>query len=212
MTLLNRLGKKLRWGLALSALMLLLAGAYVYFIGTRVMLSHAEALSFRRMTVPQLAEQGSFQFFYASNRRPAASEGAVEDLFESERGESLSLGSFDTSIKPSLGLGMIIDSSDWFLNEEIQLNRVSGLDQQTFVEQLQEQVAASPHQSLLLVVHGFREAFPSDLRKTAFLAHVLDINTPVLVFDWPGDQGGSLRGYRRARAVAQASGQDLAAI
>jgi esterase/lipase superfamily enzyme len=164
------------------------------------------------MTVPQLAEQGSFQFFYASNRRPAASEGAVEDLFESERGESLSLGSFDTSIEPSLGLGMIIDSSDWFLNEEIQLNRVNGLDQQTFVEQVREQVAASPHQSLLLVVHGFREAFPSALRKTAFLAHVLDVNTPVVVFDWPGDQGGSLRGYRRARGVAQASGQDLAAM
>jgi esterase/lipase superfamily enzyme len=32
-----------------------------------------------------------------------------------------------------------------------------------------------------------------------------------LVFDWPGDQGSSLRGYRRARGVAQASGAELAA-
>ena len=56
----------------------------------------------------------------------------------------------------------------------------------------------------------FREAYPSALRKTAFLAHVLDINTPVLVFDWPGDQGSSLRGYRRARSVAQESGAELA--
>jgi esterase/lipase superfamily enzyme len=39
---------------------------------------------------------------------------------------------------------------------------------------------------------------------------VLDINTPVLVFDWPGDQGSSLRGYRRARTVAQESGAELA--
>jgi esterase/lipase superfamily enzyme len=61
-------------------------------------------------------------------------------------------------------------------------------------------------------VHGFREAFPSALRKTAFLAHVLDINTPVVVFDWPGDQGSSLSGYRRARDVAQASGAELAAM
>jgi esterase/lipase superfamily enzyme len=32
----------------------------------------------------------------------------------------------------------------------------------------------------------------------------------VLLFDWPGDQGASLRGYRRARTVAQASGAELA--
>jgi len=32
----------------------------------------------------------------------------------------------------------------------------------------------------------------------------------VLLFDWPGNQGGSLGGYRRAREVAEASGADLA--
>jgi esterase/lipase superfamily enzyme len=62
----------------------------------------------------------------------------------------------------------------------------------------------------LVVVHGYKEAFPSALRKTAFLSHVLDVNTPVLLFDWPGNQGGSLGGYRRARQVAQASGAELA--
>ena len=64
--------------------------------------------------------------------------------------------------------------------------------------------------SLLVVVHGFREAFDSGLRKTAFLGHVLDINSPVLLFDWPGNQGSSLRGYRRARQVARESGAELA--
>jgi esterase/lipase superfamily enzyme len=33
----------------------------------------------------------------------------------------------------------------------------------------------------------------------------------VLLFDWPGDQGSSLRGYRRARGVARDSGAELAA-
>jgi esterase/lipase superfamily enzyme len=71
-------------------------------------------------------------------------------------------------------------------------------------------VDKSPGRSLLIVIHGFRERFPSALRKTAFVASVLDINTPVLLFDWPGDQGSSLRGYRSARSVAEASGADLA--
>jgi esterase/lipase superfamily enzyme len=105
---------------------------------------------------------------------------------------------------------MIIDPSEWFLNEEIQLQNVQALEQGMFLAQLREQVGASPQRSLLIVVHGFKEAFQSALRKTAFLAHVLDINTPTLVFDWPGDQGSSLRGYRRARRVAQASGTELA--
>jgi esterase/lipase superfamily enzyme len=34
----------------------------------------------------------------------------------------------------------------------------------------------------------------------------------VLLFDWPGDQGESLSGYRRAREVAEASGADLARL
>ena len=64
--------------------------------------------------------------------------------------------------------------------------------------------------ALLVVVHGFRERYPSALRKTAFLGHVLDIYAPVLVFDWPGNQGSSLSGYRTASRVAAASGAELA--
>jgi esterase/lipase superfamily enzyme len=106
---------------------------------------------------------------------------------------------------------MLLNPSDWFLNEEIQLESFRTLAREQFVTELRGQVEASPLRSLLVVVHGFREAFPSALRKTAFLAHVLDIDTPVLVFDWPGDQGSSLRGYRRAREVAHGSGAELAA-
>jgi esterase/lipase superfamily enzyme len=38
----------------------------------------------------------------------------------------------------------------------------------------------------------------------------LDINSPVLVFDWPGDQGSTPRGYRRAQRIAGESGAELA--
>jgi len=207
----TRFRRRMLWGAALVALVLVGFAIYVYIVGTRTFLEHAEAFSFRRITVAQLAEQGTFRFFYATNRRPGVEQGPIEERFESEREELLKFGSFDTRIQPALGLGMIIDPSDWFLNEEIQLKEVRALEQESFLVQLREQVEASPRRSLLVVVHGFREAYPSALRKTAFLAHVLDIDTPVLVFDWPGDQGSSLRGYRRARRVAEASGAELAA-
>jgi esterase/lipase superfamily enzyme len=183
---------------------------YAYFVGTRTLLRHAEAFAFRRMTVTQLTEQSVFQFFYVSNRRQDVPDGTIDERFTSERETSLKFGYFNTRIEPTLGLGMIIDPSKWFLNEEIHLLDVQAQEKGAFIEKLRQQVQASPYQSLLLVVHGFREAFPSALRKTAFLAHVLDINTPVLVFDWPGDQGSSLRGYRRARGVAEESGAELA--
>ena len=175
------------------------------------MLEHAETLTLRRLQVSELSEQGVNRFFYMTNRRVGEQSGAIEDRYQSEREESLKFGSFDSRIEPSLGLGMIINSDAWFLNEEIQLQKIQALEREVFIEQLRAQVEASPRRSLLIVVHGFREAYQSALRKTAFLAHVLDINTPVLVFDWPGDQGSSLRGYRRARSEARASGAELAA-
>jgi esterase/lipase superfamily enzyme len=105
---------------------------------------------------------------------------------------------------------MLVNPTDWFQNEEIQLRDVRALEQAAFVEALRQQVHDSPYRSLLINVNGFRERFPSALRKTAFLAHVLDIDSPLLVFDWPGDQGSTPRGYRRAQGVARESGEELA--
>lgn len=206
-----RIRRGLLWGAGLAVGAFVGAALYLYFIGTRTVLEHAEAFAFRRMTVSQLSDQGVFRFFYATNRVPIEEEGPIEARFGSEREGSLRFGAFDTRIEPTLGLGMLINPSEWFLNEEIRLESLRTLQREQFVTELRAQVEASPYRSLLIVVHGFREAYPSALRKTAFLAHVLDIDTPVLLFDWPGDQGSSLRGYRRAREVAQASGAELAA-
>ena len=206
-----RIRRGLLWGAVLAVLALVGLALYVYFVGTRTILEHAESFAFRRMTVSQLDEQAAYRFYYVTNRAPTGEEGPAESRFGSEREGALRFGAFDTRIEPTLGLGMLINPSDWFLNEEIQLERIRTLEREQLVEELRAQVAASPYRSLLIVVHGFREAYPSALRKTAFLAHVLDIDTPVLVFDWPGDQGSSLRGYRRARQVARASGAELAA-
>ncbi len=202
--------------LALGAISLLALalGIWLYmvvFLDLEAALQRAETFLFRRMTVATLAEQGVYRFFFATNRRADAEDASVEDRFGNERRDALTFGSFDTKIEPTLGIGMIINPTDWFQNEAIKLQDAKVLDQSAFVGQMRELVEESPYRSVLIVVHGFREAFPSALRKTAFLGHVLDINTPVLLFDWPGDQGTSLRGYRRAQSVAKDSGAELAA-
>jgi len=183
-----------------------------YFSSTDAAIRHAEAFLFRRMTVAQLAEQGEYRFFYATNRAPGENTGELNERYTREREQSLKFGTFDAAIQPTLGLGMLINPTEWFQNEEIRLKNVAPLAPGEFVGQLRQQIEESPYQGVLVVVHGFRERFPSALRKTAFLGHVLDINAPLLVFDWPGNQGSSLGGYRRAHEVARESGTELARL
>jgi esterase/lipase superfamily enzyme len=77
---------------------------------------------------------------------------------------------------------------------------------------LRAAVAASPHKSLLVVVWGFRDWFQSAALKTAYTAYVLDINTPVLLFDWPGNQGDGPTGYLASQRLATQSAPDLGRV
>jgi esterase/lipase superfamily enzyme len=197
-----------------SGLALLVLGGIFYYTvywSTGAALNRAEGFLFRRMTVSELGERGAHRFFFVTNRVRELGTDPLEESFTGQREAELKFGVFDTHIEPTLGLGMLIDPSQWFQNEEIRLDRVDLLEQEEFVEQLRALVDESPRRSLLININGFRERFPSALRKTAFLGHVLDVNAPILTFDWPGDQGGSLSGYQRARGIAEASGADLAA-
>jgi len=205
----NRLRRRVWIAGVVLLVFLLLLGA-LFQVSTRRALERAEAFRFRRMLVTKRGEQGTYRFFYATNRRPEQPEGTVEDRFGNTREAELRFGFFDTDIEPTLGLGMLVDPTDWFQNEEIRLREVRSMDRADFVAELREQVRESRYRSLLVSVNGFRERFPSALRKTAFLAHVLDIDSPILVFDWPGDQGSTPRGYRRAQEVARESGAELA--
>jgi len=191
-------------------LVALIAGALFQYT-TSSALVLAEALQFRRMLVTQQGD-GTYRFFFVTNREVAAQDAPLDERFRSTRGEFMSFGLFDTSIEPTLGLGMLVNPTDWFQNEEIQLDRVDQLDEDSMIAEVRRQVEASPQRSLLININGFRERFPSALRKTAFLAHVLDIDTPMVVFDWPGDQGSTPLGYVRAQRVARESGLDLARI
>ncbi|MGI9483026.1 MAG: alpha/beta hydrolase [Hyphomicrobiales bacterium] len=209
----TKLKKRMYLGAGALLLVILLLGGWLFYflvLGPRIAIRHAEEFSFRRMTVAQLEEPGMYRFYFVTNRRPKSDEGPLKERLSNERHEQLKFGYFDTKIEPSLGLGMLVNPSDWLLNEEIEVTDIQLSQRANFVTALQERVQASPHKSLLILLHGFREGFASALQKTAFFGHVLDINAPILVFDWPGNQGSTLSGYRRAQQVARASGADLA--
>ena len=95
----------------LVVIFLALSGFLAYrslFSGTNAAIRHAEAFLFRRMTVAQLGEQGTYRFFFATNRDAAEGDVPMLERFGSNRVEGLKYGYFDTRIEPTLGLGMLI--------------------------------------------------------------------------------------------------------
>lgn len=192
------------------AIVILLGVAAFFYRPTRLALELAESFQFRRMQVTQQDDPGTYRFFFITNRKLQDEDGPVEERFSNERKDSLTFGLFDTEIEPALSVGMLVDPTDWFQNEAIQLKRVEILPKDGFLDQLRDQVARSPFRSVLININGFRERFPSALGKTAFLGHVMDIDSPIVTFDWPGDQGSSPRGYMRAQRTASESGGELA--
>jgi esterase/lipase superfamily enzyme len=186
-------------------------GGYLFFIATNTTLNRAESFEFRRMQVARVGDADVFRFFFATNRLAEDGEEPLLERLSNRRSRALTFGSFDTEIEPSLGLGMWLDASSWFLDEEIKITNLTRLDRTGFIQQMRGMVSASPHHGLLLLAHGLRTDLDYAMRGTAFLAHILDINAPVMVFDWPANQGDTLRGYRQARRLATASGAELAA-
>ena len=99
----------------------------LFQVSTRNALERAEAFKFRRMLVTKLGAQSAYRFFYITNRRAEQQDGSIEKRFGNERKAGLKFGLFDTDIKPSLGIGMLINPTDWFQNEEIRLRDVRAL-------------------------------------------------------------------------------------
>jgi predicted alpha/beta hydrolase family esterase len=202
--------RRLVWIIVAVLLLLGAVGYYGFFRATNEALQRAESFEFRRMQVARIEGEARYRFFFATNRVAERDDGPLKERLGAARQSGLTLGSFDTEFEPTLGLGRWLDASSWFLDEEINILDVRRLEQAELVAQVRAMVADSPHRGLLLLVHGFRTDFDFALRGTAFLASVLDINAPVMVFDWPGNQGSSLSGYRRAQQVATASAAELA--
>jgi esterase/lipase superfamily enzyme len=149
---------------------------------------------------------GRFQFFYATNRAP--DDPATFQGQGSRLGSEISAGTFEVRISPHLSIAPHV----WFEAKQMEWADRTALSQDECLARLRTAVQTSPHKSVLVIVWGFRDWFQSAALKTAYTAYVLDINTPVLLFDWPGNQGEGRSGYRAAQRVASQSAPDLGRV
>lgn len=139
-----------------------------------------------------------FQFFYTTNR-----ENNDETFIKqnSRFGEGLIQGTFDVLITPGLSIRPFV----WFEEESMKWGGREELNVDAFQKSVKESVQASPDKSILVIVWGFRDWFRSAALKTAYTAYALDINTPVILFDWPGNPGEGPGGYRAAQEASAKS-------
>ncbi len=175
---------------------------------------HTDRYLYERDTVARVGgeKDAVYRYFFATNRSAENPWAPGEGRFGRERDDAVKFGAFDVRIQKRLGLGLLVDPVRWLQANEMRVRKVETMPRTAAAEAIRAQVAASGSRSLLIVIPGRGESFPAAIRQTAFVAHVLNIDTPVLVFDWPGDQGRSFSGHEQARSVADASGKALADV
>jgi len=186
----------------ISLVLLAIAAGYIgsNFVGIGPVPTRS-AFARRLPGIPE-GDRTRFNFFYATNRENS------EDTFNARGnhlGKDLLTGTFDVLISPYLQIAPFI----WFDTPSMEWAGRQELPQTDFKLKLKQAVKASPHQSLLIIIWGFRDWFQSAALKTAYTSYVLDINTPVLLFDWPGNQGEGRQGYTAAQHVSAQSAPQL---
>ena len=145
----SRSKRRLSIAIILIIGLLLGLGSFIQ-VSTQRALERAEAFQFRRMLVTKLEdEDGTYRFFFATNRDELEQEGAFEERFGAKREPAVKFGLFDTGIEPSLGVGMLVNPTDWFQNEEIQLRDIRGLTRDEFIANVTHEVR-TPLTSVLL--------------------------------------------------------------
>lgn len=162
------------------------------------------AFSGRLPSTPD-GDKRRFQFFYATDRSND------NDSFNGrgrQMGNELLFGTFAVRMSSDMPIKPFV----WFNRKNIEWIDRQEFSRDKFLSQLREAVQASPQKSILIVVWGYRDWFQSAALKTAYTAYALDINTPVLLFDWPGNQGDGARGYAAARRQAELSAPNLGKV
>lgn len=145
--------------------------------------------------------------FYATDR--TAREGSeASPAFTRDLADKLTYGTLNVKIDPSITIGKMLPNRLKRFGT-IGIQEVRKTDEDAFLKQIADAVAASPHDSLLVLIFGYNDDFEATAIKASYFSYLLDVNTPVLLFDWPGDQPVSLSGYFKAQSNAKASGAYL---
>lgn len=145
--------------------------------------------------------------FYATSRE-AYTDKESQLRFNRKMGRGLTTGVLEVKLDPHIKIGKMLPKR-FKRRGEIGIQDISRLDDGAFMKEIAGAVKNSPHKSLLVLIFGFKDDFESTAMKAAYFAYLLDVNTPVLLFDWPGDQMVSIAGYNKAQSYARASGPPL---
>ena len=122
--------------------------------------------------------------------------------------DEISTGTMEVKIDPSLRIGKMLPEK-LKASGELNVEKVHIMRRQEFMREIRSRVEESPEKSLLVIVFGYMDDFESNAIKAGWFAYMLDVDTPVLLFDWPGDQSVSIGGYKKARRYAESSGGAL---
>ncbi len=165
-----------------------------------------EKTLYRRIPSEPEGDYRVIKLFYASSRQIQERDGRLH--FNPAMGDGLTLGRLNCRINPSVKIGKVIPSA---LKKKgvVNVQDIERLNDGDFIKDISQAVQNSPHRSLLVLVHGFKDNFEMTATKLAYFTYLLDVNTPVLIFDWPGDQSVTPWGYRKAVKLAAGSGAYL---
>ena len=145
--------------------------------------------------------------FYATDRN-VESINDQSPIFGSDLAKEMTYGELNVKISPGVTIGTMLPNR-LKRHGVIGVQEVSKLSDKDFIAKLSEAVAASPHKSLMVMIFGYKDNFEATAIKASYFAYLLDLNTPILVFDWPGDQSISIGGYLKAQGYAKDSGPYL---
>lgn len=142
--------------------------------------------------------------FYATARKMKDKKN-LPVSFRPELAKETSYGTVVIKIDPSLTIAKMLPR--WYKKTGlVGVQKVEPLDESVFMKQLAEAVKESPHKSVFINVFGYKDNFEYTAIKASCFAYLIDIDTPVLMFDWPGDQSITPGGYFKAEALAAESG------
>lgn len=196
--------RRLLWGFFYVSLLVFVAMGALYIGHHFTGIGNVPTRSAFATRLPSIKE-GLFQFFYVTNRKNN------DDTFNgrgNELADVISTGTFDVEISPYMPILPFV----WFDTNYMKWKGRKELTDDQFRSDLHQAVIGSSNKSVLVIVWGFRDWFLSAALKTAYSAYVLDINTPVVLFDWPGNQSEGFRGYAASQQMAKESARDLAKL